>query len=269
MPELAKQDGNTELWYTVFAEGHPVLATKQRRYSMLPGSPRCKLCEAPFGGVGGWLMRRTGLHVSNRNPHYCNKCDGFLGAFPGGAEVPMAMMMIDIRNSVELSAKTSPKDFARLVMAMRTDVHELLDKTDGFVLEYQGDSVFAVWPPGFVNGQHCQKAIEAAELAARRASQHSHLMADIGVAVHTGTVYIGTVADVAGNMAGISAFGYDVNLLARLAHAARPGEVLVSTATYAAAGRPLPTQPRLFDTLKGIETPVQAISLGQPAMTVG
>lgn len=266
MPELAKQDGNTELWYTVFAEGHPVLATKQRRYSLLPGAPRCKLCEAPMGGAGGFLLRMTGLYQSNRNPHYCNKCDGFLSAFPGGAEVPMAMMMIDIRNSVELSAKTSPKDFARLVMAMRTDVHELLDKTDGFVLEYQGDSVFAVWPPGFVQGKHCDKAIEAAELAARMAARRSHMVADIGVAVHTGTVYIGTVADVAGNMSGISAFGYEVNLLARLAHAARPGEVLVSTATYEAAGRPLPAKPRLFDSLKGIDTPVNAISLGQPSL---
>lgn len=267
MPELAKQDGNTELWYTVFAQGHPVLATKRRRYSLLPGSPRCKLCEAPFGGVGGWLMRLTGLVVSNRNPHYCNKCDGFLSAYPGGAEVPMAMMMIDIRNSVELSAKTSPRDFARLVMAMRSDVHDLLDQTDGFVLEYQGDSVFAVWPPGFVGGQHCQKALEAAELAARKAQRRSHLMADIGIAVHFGTVYIGTVADVAGNMSGISAFGYDVNLLARLAHAARPGEVLVSTATYEGAGRPVPAKPRLFDALKGIDTTVSAVSLGQPTLT--
>lgn len=266
MTELAKQDGNTELWYTVFAQGHPVLASKQRRYSMLPGAPRCKLCEAPFGGAGGFVMRMTGLHQSNRNPHYCNKCDGFLGAFPGGAEVPMAMMMIDIRNSVELSAKTSPKDFARLVMAMRSDVHELLDKTDGFVLEYQGDSVFAVWPPGFVNGKHCEKAIQAAELAARMTARRSHQMADVGMAVHTGTVYIGTVADVAGNMSGISAFGYDVNLLARMAGAARPGEVLVSAATYQGAGRPVPAQTRQLEDLKGIENPPEVVSLGQPLL---
>jgi adenylate cyclase len=264
MSGLTKHEGNEGLWHTVFADGHPVLAGKQKRYTMLPGAPRCRLCHAPFGGVGGWVMRMRGLRASERNPNYCNACDGFLDAFPGGAEVPMSMMMVDIRNSVHLSANTSPTNFAKLVTAMRGDMLEILARTDGFVLEYQGDSVFAVWPPGFIGNNHAEKALEAAELAARLASSPGHLTAGVGMAVHTGNIFIGTVSAPGGRMQGIGAFGLDVNLLARLTHAARAGEVLVSTATFKAAGRPVPVEKIRTEVLKGIDHPVDAVVLGGP-----
>lgn len=257
MEDLTLHDGNEQLWYTVFAEGHPVLARKQKRYHMLPSDPRCKLCEAPFAGLGGWLMRRRGLQASERNPQYCTACDGFLDAFPGGAEVPMSMMMADIRNSVALSGQTSATNYARLVMAMRDDVATILGKTDGFILEFQGDSVFAVWPPGFVGPSGASQAIRAAELAARMlAARGDREAAPIGVAFHTGTVFIGTVSAAGGKMQGISAFGLDVNILARLTAAAGPGEVLVSAATYAAAREPMPVEGLRSEVLKGVDKPV-------------
>jgi adenylate cyclase len=268
MTDLTKHEGNEQLWHTVFAEGHPVLARKQKRYHILPSDPRCKLCEAPFAGVGGWLMRRRGLHASERNPQYCTACDGFLDAFPGGAEVQMPMMMADIRNSVALSGQTSATNFARLVMAMREDLATILGKTDGFILEFQGDSVFAVWPPGFVGPSSAAHAIRAAELAARMFSARGDRgAAPIGVAFHTGTAFIGTVSAAGGKMQGISAFGLDVNILARLAAAARPGEVLVSAATYAAAGLPMPPDGRRQEVLKGVDTSVEVASLS-PAVAI-
>ncbi len=268
MSDLTRHEGNESLWHTVFADGHPVLAGKQKRYSMLPGSPRCRLCQAPFGGLGGWVMRLRGLRASERNPNYCNACDGFLDAYPGGAEVPMSMMMVDIRNSVQQSAHTSPANFAKLVTAMRGDILDVLARTDGFVLEYQGDSVFAVWPPGFLGANHAEKALEAAELAARLASTPGHLTAGVGMAVHTGNIFIGTVSAPGGRMQGIGAFGLDVNLLARLTHAARSGEVLVSTETFKAAGRPVPVDRLRTEELKGIDHPVEAVVLGSAAVAM-
>jgi class 3 adenylate cyclase len=58
-------------------------------------------------------------------------------------------------------------------------------------------------------------------------------------------------------MKGIGAFGLEVNILARLAAAAARGEVLVSAATYSAAGLPMPTEGIRSEVLKGVETPVQ------------
>ena len=89
-PQPEPEIGNQDLWRQIFHDGHPVLAKKQRRYRMLPGTPRCKLCFAPFGGTGGWIARRIGLRPSNRNPRFCNACDKFIEQFPGGAEVPLS-----------------------------------------------------------------------------------------------------------------------------------------------------------------------------------
>lgn len=257
MTGTAVSGGNTALWYQVFATGHPVLSGKQRRYSVLPGAPRCRLCEAPFGGVGGWVMRLRGLHASERNTHFCNACDGFLQAFPGGAEVPMSMMMADMRGSVELSSRMSPSEFATLVIRMRTELRAILELTDGFILEYQGDSVLAVWPPGFVGESHAARAVEAAEMAVKGSSS----VPLFGAAVHTGTVFIGTVPDVGGYMKGISAFGVDLNLLARLAHLARPGQVIVSAEAYEAAGRDRSRASFQSFELKGIDHPVEGVCL--------
>lgn len=258
MTSLQQQEGNEQLWFTVFAEGHPVLVKKQRRYQMLPGSPRCKLCAAPFGGAGGWLMRLRGLGASHRNPQYCTACDGFLEAFPGGAEVPMAMMMVDIRDSVALSGQVSAKEFAAVVMDLRDEVAKVLDLTEGFLLEFQGDSVFAVWPPGFVGPDYAVKALRAAELAGSMIRNRAQgRAAPVGVAVHTGKVFIGAVSAAGGRIQGISAFGLEVNVLARLAAAAGPGEILASAATYAAADRPMPAAPRRSQMLKGVDHPVE------------
>ena len=91
--------------------------------------------------------------------------------------------------------------------------------------------------------------------------------APIGVAFHTGPVFIGTVSAAGGKMQGISAFGLEVNILARLAAAARPGEVLVSAATYAAAGAPMPVEGRRREVLKGVYAPVDVVVLS-PAVAI-
>lgn len=258
MTSLQQQEGNEQLWFTVFAEGHPVLVKKQRRYQMLPGSPRCKLCAAPFGGAGGWLMRLRGLGASHRNPQYCTACDAFLEAFPGGAEVPMAMMMVDIRDSVSLSGQVSAREFAALVMDLRDEVAKVLDQTEGFLLEFQGDSVFAVWPPGFVGADYAAKALKAADLAGQMIRKRAEgRAAPVGIAVHAGKVFIGAVSAAGGRIQGISAFGLEVNVLARLAAAAQPGEILASAATYAAAGHEMPTATRRHEVLKGVSQPVE------------
>ena len=91
--------------------------------------------------------------------------------------------------------------------------------------------------------------------------------APVGVAFHTGPAFIGTVSAAGGKMQGISAFGLEVNILARLAAAARPGEVLVSAATYAAAGAPMPVEGRRREVLKGVYAPVDVVVLS-PAVAI-
>jgi hypothetical protein len=43
-----------------------------RLMMLLPTDPRCKTCSAPFGGIGGRLLRLTGFAPSRKNPRFCN-----------------------------------------------------------------------------------------------------------------------------------------------------------------------------------------------------
>ena len=54
--------------------------------------------------------------------------------------------------------------------------------------------------------------------------------------IHTGIAYVGTVRGIEGTAADITALGDNVNIAARLVALAQPGEILMSDATYAAAG---------------------------------
>ena len=78
--------------------------------------PRCKFCNAPFQGIGATVVRLLfGKQRSALNPRYCNLCEIASREFPGGAEVEMSMLFIDIRGSMALSEKMSPTEFSHLI----------------------------------------------------------------------------------------------------------------------------------------------------------
>lgn len=261
--EFTRENGNEDLWHQVFQVGHPILAGKQRRYGLLPGKERCKLCYAPMAGLGGWVTRRMGLKPSARNPLFCNACDGFLAAFPGGAEVDVSILFCDLRQSVSLSDTMSPREFQELIAVMRTTVMPVLWENDGFVLQFQGDSVIGVWLPGFSGKDFAKKSLEGArrlsEALARTRFKGASL--PVGVSLHTGRAYICTVASVDGDLQGISAFGFDVNVAARLADVAEAGEILVSEAAHSAAGGAAGEDALQSYQFKGISENVRATSI--------
>jgi adenylate cyclase len=57
----------------------------------------------------------------------------------------------------------------------------------------------------------------------------------IGVGIHTGTAWVGSIVGASGVVADFTALGDNVNVAARLASTAGPGEILVSEVTLDAA----------------------------------
>jgi adenylate cyclase len=224
---------NQELWRTIFVDGHPKLKSYQRMHSWLPSPPRCKMCFAPFGGIGGMVMRLRGKGPANRNPRYCGACDKFLKAFPGGAEVELSMMFVDVRGSVPTAEKLPPAQFSRLINDLYAVATKALIDTDGFVVELRGDEVVGVYPPGFSGPLHASKAIQAAEhlLGIGMPRGPDGIPVSVGIGVHTGSVFIGTVSGAEGMTQDISIWGDNANIAARLASIAQPGEALISDAT--------------------------------------
>jgi adenylate cyclase len=225
---------NEALWYTIFAEGHPLLQKYQRLNKRLPSPPRCKLCYAPFRGVGSVIMKMSHRGPSSKNPRYCSKCDSFIRAFPGGAEVEMSMVFVDVRGSTPLAEGKSPTEYAKLMSQFYEDATAAFIETEGFVQDVVGDEVFALYPPGFSGKDHAALAIQAAEKLLQLTLDPAKL--PMGIGVHTGVTYIGSVVGAEEGIAEVRVMGDVVNTANRICSAAGTGEALVSAQTCKAAG---------------------------------
>jgi adenylate cyclase len=255
---------NTELWQTMFGTGHPLLLSYQRFNRRLPSPPRCKMCLAPFRGIGSIVMRWQGRTPSNRNPRFCSRCDSFIRTYPGGAEVEMSMLFVDVRGSTTLAEKMSPTQFSALMNSFYGLTTSILFETDGFVIDLVGDEVVGLYPPGFSGPEHAKLAIRAAQMIL-----HANSSIPIGLGVHTGVAYIGTMGGADNSIMDVRALGDSVNTAARLCSKASPGEAFISEAACASAGINLDVLERRQLELKGKSEIVEVRVLrGDSSVTV-
>jgi class 3 adenylate cyclase len=85
---------------------------------------------------------------------------------------------------------------------------------------------------------HAQKAVEAG-LNLLRVTGYGDTdgpWVPVGVGIHTGKAWVGSIVGASGAGADFTALGDNVNIAARLASNAKSGEVLISDAAYAASG---------------------------------
>ena len=220
---------------------------------VLPRDPRCKFCNAPFQGIGGAIVRMLfGKKRSVLNPRYCNLCEIASSEFPGGAEVPMSMLFIDVRGSTALSEKMSPTEFSQLINRFYKEATKIIVDEDGLVEKLAGDSVAAFWGAGFAGPEYVARTIRVAQ---KLLGAMERQKIPVGIGVHAGIAYFGAMG-AADGLTEISAIGDEVNLAARLASKAAPGEIIVSEQALKAAGMDGNTLESRSLELKGIREPV-------------
>jgi adenylate cyclase len=244
-----------EEWYKMLTEGEPVPRHIYHLLGLLPSDPRCKLCAAPFKGLGGFLMHLLGRDQSRYNPRFCEKCKVF--EHPGGAEVSLTMLFADVRGSTQLAEQMSAREFSRLINRFYATASHVLIQTDAMVDRLMGDEAIGLYIPGFAGPEHPKKAIEAARdllrLTGHRDPNGPWL--PVGVGVHTGQAFVGVVGDES-STADFTALGDNVNITARLASEAGPGEILISEAAYSAANLNLGKLERRQLALRGKSEPI-------------
>src|SRR5258708_10106801 len=103
---------NDEIWRKILT-GEMAEFLKGRHFlKRIPSEPRCKMCNAPFTGIGGRLFRLTlKLKPSKINPYFCNSCYDFLAAHPGKTEIEMTLLFADIRGSTTLAQELGTTAF--------------------------------------------------------------------------------------------------------------------------------------------------------------
>ena len=223
-----------EEWYKMLTEGEPINRHLYHLYGLLPSDPRCKICAAPFKGLGGYIMHLLGRDPSRYNPRFCQKCEVF--EHPGGAEVPLTMLFADVRGSTRLAEKMSAREFGQLMNRFYSVASHVLIQSDAMVDRLLGDEAIGLFIPGFTGQEHPRKAIEAAQ-DLLRLTGHRDLRGPwlpVGIGVHMGLAFVGVVGDES-STADFTALGDNVNITARLASEAGPGEILISDAAYSAA----------------------------------
>jgi adenylate cyclase len=244
-----------EQWYKMLTEGEPINRHLYHLYGLLPSSPRCKLCAAPFKGWGGFLMHLLGRDQSKYNPHFCQPCEKF--DHPGGAEVPLTMLFADVRGSTQLAEQMSALEFSQLINRFYIVATHVLVQTDALVDRLMGDEAIGLYIPGFAGPQHPRRAIEAAQellkLTGHRDPKGPWL--PVGVGIHTGPAFVGVVGG-EDSPADFTALGDNVNITARLASEAGPGEILISEAVYVAANLNREDLERRQMELKGKNEPI-------------
>jgi len=220
---------------------------------VLPRDPRCKFCNAPFQGVGAMVVRILfGKQRSALNPRYCNLCEIASREFPGGAEVEMSMLFIDIRGSTALSEKISPTEFSQVINRFYAAATKVIIEEDGLVEKLAGDEVAAFWGAGFAGPDYVQRTIRVAQ---NLLGVMERQKIPVGIGVHAGIAYFGAMGTTEG-LTDISAKGDEVNTAARLASKAGVGEIIVSEQALNKAGlNGNELESRSLE-LKGISEPV-------------
>lgn len=241
-------------WQAVLTGTHPGLRRGRHLFGRLPANPRCKLCNAPFSPPFGPLMRLIGKGPSAKNPRFCGDC---LTKTPmGGAEVEVSLLFADVRGSTGLAERLSPAQFAVQMNRFYAKGTDALIRTDALIDKFMGDEVIGLYTPGFAGPDHARLAVQGAQ-ELLRATDPSGPSLPIGIGVHTGIAYIGTVGS-EGAVSDVTVLGDAANVTARLASAAGPGEILVSAAACAAAGLDLGDREHRRLHLKGRSEPVVA-----------
>ncbi|HEY3248135.1 MAG TPA: adenylate/guanylate cyclase domain-containing protein [bacterium] len=223
-----------EEWRAYLTGRHPTMLRERRIFRIFPHDPRCKLCNAPFAGIGSVLMRAIGKARSSKNPNYCNMCEVRARKERGGAEIELTMLFADVRGSTTLAEQMSARDFSQLLNRFYDVANRILIDSDALVDKLVGDEVIGLYLPYLPH--HAANAVQAARdlLAATGHTNPDGPWLPVGAGIHTGVAYVGIVGS-EDTVVDFTALGDAVNITARLASLAGPGEVLVSDAATAAA----------------------------------
>jgi adenylate cyclase len=212
-------------------------------------------------GIDGFtapVMRAIGREQWLRNPHFCEKCESVLAEHRGGAEIEIAVFYADIRGSTQIAAGMRPAEFDALMQRFFETAIKVFTWSNAIVDKKAGDEVIAVYVPALTRPDYRQLAV-AAGLKLLRATGHDDPAGPwlpIGVGVHSGEAFMGSIGVAGGNYQ-LAALGDTMNFGARLVAAAKVGEMIMSEAVWKDVSGEISAKPRSLE-LKGYAEPVKA-----------
>jgi adenylate cyclase len=246
----------SEDWAAYFSmASDPVGRGVSRMLRMLPSSPRCGICGAPFEGVGGRLVRPLGYRPSRKSPNLCVTC--VEAAPPGGMTTEAGVLFADIRGFTRLSEQRDPEQVSALLRRFYAGAESVLFP-EAIIDKLIGDEVMALYLPMYGRFEEAAPVMLDHARGLLRAVGYGSVdppFAEVGIGLDYGEAFVGNVGQ--GSLNDFTAIGDVVNVASRLQGQARGGEIVASARLVERLGEPPPGE-RIELELKGKAEPVVA-----------
>jgi adenylate cyclase len=223
----------------------------------LPGPPRCRMCRAPFGGIGRFAARPLGFRPSRKNPHICSMCVEL--SPPGGTKMLTGVLFADVRGFTQASEHADPEAVSQMLRRFYGCAEASLFP-EAIIDKLIGDEVMALYLEPVLS---CEDVPELMVSHARRLlaavgyGTDEGPFVEVGVGIDFGEAYVGNIGQ--RDVYDFTAIGDVVNTASRLQGEAAGGQIVI--AERAGGGD---DGERIVVELKGKEQPVAARRITVP-----
>ena len=150
---------------------------------------------------------------------------------------PLTVLFADIAGSTAIAERMDPEDWTVLVGEAFKRMNSTIERYGGTVARLMGDGVLAFFGAPTAHEDDPERAVrcgldmvrEIDELSAAQKSEEAHALR-VRVGINSGPVVVGVVGTETANE--YTAMGDTVNVAARMQGHARPGSVLITSATH-------------------------------------
>src|SRR5215470_8976137 len=257
------------------------------------GSPGAKFCEE----CGAPLAARCAKCAGPLSPSakFCPECAHPVGGGPGVAAAPserftspdvytprhladrilesrnslederkhVTVLFADLKGSTELIAARDPEDARRLLDPVIEQMMEAIHFYEGTVNQVMGDGIMALFGAPIAHEDHavraCYAALRIQDSAQKVAKRASDPALRIRIGLNSGEVVVRTVGS--DLRMDYSAVGQTTHVAARMEQLARPGTVLLTSATLALAEDFVQVRSLGPTPVKGIKEPIDVYEL--------
>src|SRR5262249_35109140 len=166
-------------------------------------------------------------------------------------------LFCDLRGFTRIAEKLGPEPVVSSLNEHLDVLAELVARHEGYVVDFLGDGLFAVFGAPYALGDHARRAVACAiEMQLAREAQNREFFAkgwpplDMGIGINTGAAVVGNMGS--GRRTKYGVVGHPVNLAARIESFTVGGQVLVSDATREALADSLEVDGPMEAEAKGV-----------------
>ena len=219
-------------------------------FRMLPSSPRCGVCAAPFAGPGRVIAGPLGYRPSRKNPTVCSVCVEY--SPPGGMKMQTGVLFADLRG---FTARFDGADSQEVSVVLRRFYRCAEDVLfpDAVIDKLIGDEVMAIYLPELQRGldrddvpalmlKHARELLRAVGYGSGDGP-----FVEMGIGLDIGEAFVGNIGQRA--LFDFTAVGDVVNTASRLQGEAASGEIVLSDRVANGLSAPVGTRTELA--LKG------------------